>query len=78
MVVQHQPKNQDEHERAQVEQLLDGVNQEEHRDAQKQLHGTGDFLQDINQYVAHNHGQHEGHNQVGSDACNDGIRAFCI
>ena len=71
VVVEHQPENQNEHERTQVKQLLDGINEQQHRDAQKQLHGAGDFLQDVHQDVTHNHGQHEGDHEVRSDACDD-------
>ena len=44
VVVQHQPEDQNQDQRAEVEELLDGVNQQEHSNAQKQPHPAFNFL----------------------------------
>ena len=71
VVVEHQPKNQNEDERAQVEELLDGVDEQQDGNAQKQTDTALNLLQDVHHEVGDHHrdGQRpkqvEGH--VGQD-----------
>ena len=71
VVVEHQPKNQNEDERAQVEELLDGVDEQQDGNAQKQTDTALDLLQDVHHEVGDHHRddqrtkQVEGH--VGQD-----------
>ena len=55
VVVEHQPKNQNQDERAEVEQLLDGVDEQQHGDAQKEADAALDFLQDVHHRIRHSH-----------------------
>ena len=67
MVVQHQTKDQNEDEWAEVKKLLNGVNEEKHSDAQKQPNAAFDLLQNVDHEVGHDHGNGQCAEQVDRD-----------
>ena len=76
VVVEHQPKNQNQDERAEVEQLLDGVDEQQHGDAQKEADAALDFLQDVHHRIRHGHRDDECAEEVDGDALHH-LRAGC-
>ena len=57
-------KDQNKNERAKVEQFLDGIDEQQDRDAQEQANAALDFLKDKHQQVGNHNGNGQGSSQV--------------
>ena len=71
VIVQHQPEDEDQDEWAEVEQLLDGVDEQQDGDAQEQPNPALDLLQDVHHEVGDHDGNGQGAEQVDGDVGQD-------